>query len=283
MTDSCVHDETRGPVTVITMDRPAQRNAQNVELTYELDRAFHRFAQDDDAKVAVLRGRGPHFSAGHDLAQQPWESTEVPVGMWWNPCDKPGAEWIMAYEQDAYLGMCRRWRELPKPTIAMVQGACLGGALALAWVCDLIVAAEDAFFGDPVVALGCPGIEWFAHPWMLGSRMAREFLLVGDRIDARRAYEIGMVNRVVANDQLEATAMDLAGRMASKPRFALALTKSALNQAEDAMGMREGIDGAFALHQLSHAHNINVSGSPILGDVGTLKDGSPGGAGPRTP
>ena len=103
---------------------------------------------------------------------------------------------------EVYLGMCRRWREIPKPTIAMVQGACIAGGLMLAWVCDVIIAADDAFFADPVVRMGIPGVEYFAHPWVLGPRFAKEMLFTGDRFGARRAYELGMVNRVVPRAEL---------------------------------------------------------------------------------
>jgi enoyl-CoA hydratase len=160
--------------------------------------------------------------------------------------------------------MCRRWRDLPKPTIAAVHGACVGGGLALAWSCDLIVAAEDAFFADPVVSMGCPGIEFFCHPWVLGPRRAKEFLYTGERMSAQRAYEVGMVNRIVPRSELETVATALAERIAERPRFALALTKKAVNACEDEMGLRNGMETTFALHQLSHAHNTNVSGIPVL-------------------
>jgi enoyl-CoA hydratase len=170
----------------------------------------------------------------------------------------------MAFEEETYLGMCRRWRDVPKPTIAAVHGACVGGGLALAWSCDLIIAGESAFFSDPVVSMGCPGIEFFCHPWVMGARRAKEFLFTGERMSAQRAFEIGMVNRVVADDQLEAAVMALAERIAERPRFALALTKKAVNACEDEMGQRSGMETSFALHQLSHAHNTNVSGVPVL-------------------
>ncbi len=261
-----------GAIAVITLNRPEQRNAQDADMTYALDEAFYRFAQDDTARVAVLRGAGPHFSAGHDVTDDPMEHNHRPVSMWPHPKGKPGAEWLMAYEQDAFLGMCRRWREIPKPTVAMVHGACVGGALALAWACDLIVASRDAFFSDPVVRLGCPGIEFFCHPWAMGTRIAREFLFLGERMSADRAYEIGMINRVYERDDLERETMDIASRMAAMPAFGLTLSKMSLNQAEDAMGMRTGVDAAFSLHQLAHAHNINVTGgSPMLVGLDSLK------------
>src|SRR6185437_1684431 len=123
-----------------------------------------------------------------------------------------------------------------KPTIAMVQGACVAGGLTLAWACDLIVAADNAFFSDPVIRMGAPGVEFFAHPWELGARFAKEFLFLGERIDAARARELGMVNRVVPLDRLEAETLEIAEKIAAMPRLALALTKQAVNRAQDAMG-----------------------------------------------
>jgi enoyl-CoA hydratase/carnithine racemase len=116
--------------------------------------------------------------------------------LWWDHVGKAGADARYAREMEVYLGMCRRWREIPKPAIAMVHGACIAGGLMLAWVCDLIVAAQDAFFADPVVRMGIPGVEYFAHPWVLGPRFAKEVLFTGGRFTAERAYQLGMVNRV---------------------------------------------------------------------------------------
>src|SRR5438874_10905271 len=131
--------------------------------------------------------------------------------------------------------MCRRWRELPKPVIAQVHGACIAGGLMLAWVCDLIIAADDAFFADPVVRMGIPGVEYFAHPWVLGPRFAKEMLFTGERFGAQRAYELGMVNRVVPRDELAGAAFELADRIATMPAFGRALAKRAGNQCEDPM------------------------------------------------
>src|SRR5919205_602093 len=194
-----VRYERRGPVAVVTMNRPRYRNAQNSAMTYALDEAFYRAVEDDAVKVIVLAGAGDHFSPEHDVDKSfPRKAT-----LWWDHVGKPGAESRYARESEVYLGMCRRWREIPKPTIAMVQGACVAGGLMLAWVCDLVVAAQDAFFADPVLRMGIPGVEYFAHPWVLGPRFAREVLFTGDRFGARRAYEIGMVNRVVPRAELE--------------------------------------------------------------------------------
>jgi enoyl-CoA hydratase len=258
------------------MDRPEYRNAQNSAMTYALDRAFYRAADDDAVKVVVLAGAGGHFSAGHDIgtperdAHLPFDRT---AGLWWDHSDKPGAESRFARESEVYLGMCRRWRELPKPVIACVQGACVAGGLMLAWVCDLIVASEDAFFADPVVRMGIPGVEYFAHPWVMPPRIAKEFLYTGDRMSARRAYEVGMVNRVVARGELMDHTMELAVRIAEMPRMGLALTKRAVNQAEDLQGLHTGTDSVFGLHHLAHAHNAETAQDPLGGmDVRAMKE-----------
>lgn len=268
----------QGPVATVTMNRPDYRNAQNSAMTYALDRAFYRAADDDEVKVVVLAGAGKHFSAGHDIgtperdAHLPFDRT---AGLWWDHSDKAGAESRYARESEVYLGMCRRWRELPKPVIAAVQGACVAGGLMLAWVCDLIVAADDAFFADPVVRMGIPGVEYFAHPWVMPPRIAKEFLYTGDRMSAQRAYQVGMVNRVVERHELTNSVAALALRIAEMPRLGLALTKRAVNQAEDLQGLHTGLDSVFGLHHLAHAHNAETAADALGGmDIRAMRQHS---------
>jgi enoyl-CoA hydratase len=263
--------EQRGEVAVVTMNRPDYRNAQNSAMTYALDDAFYRAAGDDSVKVVVLAGAGKHFSAGHDFGTPGRDidtSFDRRAGLWWDHVGKEGVENRYARESEVYLGMCRRWRELPKPTIAMVQGACIAGGLMLAWCCDLIIASDDAFFADPVVRMGIPGVEYFAHPWVMGPRFAKEFLFTGDRMGAERALALGMVNRVVPRAELEAETFALAERIGAMPRLGLALTKKAVNQAEDLMGLRAGMDSVFGLHHAAHAHNAEVGGDSLAGQNG---------------
>ncbi|MCX2949048.1 enoyl-CoA hydratase [Lentzea sp. NEAU-D7] len=270
--------ERRDAVAVVTMNRPEYRNAQNSAMTYALDEAFTRAVDDDEVKVIVLAGAGDHFSAGHDIGSPGRDvdtSFERRAVMWWDHVGREGGDLRFAREMEVYLGMCRRWREIPKPTIAMVQGACVAGGLMLAWVCDLIVAAEDAFFADPVVRMGIPGVEYFAHPWMLGPRAAKEVLFTGDRFSAQRAYEWGMVSRVVPRAELESSTLELAGRITAMPRFGLALAKKAVNQSEDLMGLRAGMDSVFGLHHFAHAHNAEVSSDALAGmDARAMKKAS---------
>lgn len=263
-----VRYERRGPVAVVTMNRPEYRNAQNSAMTYALDEAFSRGVDDAGVKVIVLAGAGKHFSAGHDIGTPERDadvSFERKAVLWWDHVDKAGGDQRFARESEVYLGMCRRWREIPKPMIASVQGACIAGALMLAWVCDLIVAADDAFFADPVVRMGIPGVEYFAHPWVLGPRAAKEVLFTGERFSAAQAKEWGMLNRIVPRADLETASIALAEKIAEMPSFGLALTKKAVNQAEDLMGMRSGMDSVFGLHHLAHAHNAEVGGDSLAG------------------
>ncbi len=179
-----------------------------------------------------------------------------------------------------YFNYCLRIWDFPKPTVAQVQGACVAGGLMLAWVCDLIVASDDAFFQDPVVRMGVPGVEYFAHAQELNPRIAKEFLFLGERMSAERAHQMGMVNRVVPRERLEAETYAIAARIAMQPRLGLALTKQVLNRIEELQGLRAGIDLAFGYHRLAHAHTQLQGGDAIGGqDVRSMAAANKGGAG----
>ncbi|WP_299726295.1 enoyl-CoA hydratase [uncultured Endozoicomonas sp.] len=259
--------EVRDGVAIVTMNRPEYNNAQNSKMTYALDDAFRRASSDDDVKVIVLAGAGKHFSAGHDIGTpgRDVDQTFDRASLWYDHTNKPGGEFLYAREQEVYLGMCRRWRDIPKPTIAMVQGACIAGGLMLAWVCDLIIASDDSFYADPVVRMGIPGVEYFAHAHELNPRIAKEFLFLGERMPAERAYQMGMLNRIVSRNELEEQTLAIAGRIAKMPRLGLQLTKQAVNNAEDLMGKRTTMDMVFGLHHFAHSHNDLVSGDRLAG------------------
>lgn len=253
-------------VARIVLNRPESRNAQDTSLLYALNAAFDRAAQDDAIKVIILAAAGPHFSSGHDLREGGSIAEQMapfePVGTWCGfGC--AGAEARMAREKEVYLGLSERWRNIPKPTIAQVQGKCIAGGLMLAWPCDLIVAADDAAFCDNTVGMGVGGVEYFGHPWELGPRKAKELLFTADWLSAQEARAIGMVNHVVPAGELADFTLALAMRIATKPMFALKLAKEAVNAAEDAQGRAGAMQTAFALHQLAHSHNMQVHGVPV--------------------
>lgn len=242
-----------GHVARVTLNRPEVRNAQNRQMTYDLDEALQRATNDDAVKVIVLAGSGPHFSSGHDLKDR-GDFDLQPVGLG-GPFDAPGAEGHLAFEDEVYLKMCRRWHDLPKPTIAEVQGKTIAGGLMLMWVCDLIVAADDALFADPTVNFGVNGVEWFAHPWELGIRKAKELLFTGDFMPAADALRLGMINHAVPATKLRETVDELASKISTRPAFALRLAKMAVNQALDAQGFWTAQQAAFNLQHVGHSHS----------------------------
>jgi len=266
-TEEPVRYEVIDNVAWITMNRPQFNNAQNGQMTYALDDAFNRAVQDDEVRCIVLAGEGKNFSAGHDIGtpgrdvHKHFENRLMVPGH----VNKPAAELLYTREQEQYLGMCRRWRDVPKPTVAMVQGACIAGGLMLAWVCDLIIATDDAFFQDPVNRMGIPGVEYFAHAFELPPRVAKEFLLLGERMSAQRAERFGMVNRIVSRENLRAETAAVAAKLASQPRLGNWLTKQAINHVEELRGKRSAMDAVFHMHHFAHAQNDLVQGNSIAG------------------
>ncbi len=270
-TDSQPEYETDRPVlydvvaniACISLNRPRYGNAQNAQLLYALDEAFSRAAADTQVAAIILRGEGKNFSSGHDIGSPgcdfdvQWPNRRT---LWYDHSVTQGAEKNYAREQETYLGLSKRWRSLPKPVIASVQGGCIAGGLMLAWICDLIVASDDAYFLDPVLMMGVPGVEYFAHCFEMHPRIAREFLYMGEPISADRAAALGMVNRVVPRDDLDRKTMEMAVKIAERPRFALALAKQIFNQIDNLQGRESGLDAAFHAHHLAHAHN------QLLGD-----------------
>jgi enoyl-CoA hydratase len=242
-------------VARIVLARPEVRNAQDTRMLYEVDSALTAAGLNDEVKVVIVAADGPDFSSGHDTrAVGSLEGMDHHVTQS-GGFDAPGIEGTMSYECEKYFGMCWRWRNFPKPTIAQVQGRVIAGGLMLVWPWDLIIASDDATFSDPVTAFGMNGIELFLHPWELGSRRAKELLFTGAAITAEEGASLGMVNRVVPLDRLADYTLALAERVAERPAFGLKLAKSSVNAALDAQGMWPALQAAFGLHTLAHANN----------------------------
>jgi enoyl-CoA hydratase len=247
----------------ITLNRPKSRNAQNTAFLYALNDAFDVLAGDESVRVIILAAAGPHFSSGHDLYETKPEPDKMaaatkghrPVGTW-TGYERPGAEGYLAREMEIYTGFCERWRSIPKPTIAQVQGKVIAGGLMLIWPCDLIVASDDALFCDNTVSMNLNGVEWFGHVSAFGPRKAKEMLFTGDFLTAQDAYRLGMVNHVVPRSELETKTLELATKIASKPSFGLALVKESVNNVEDSAGRLANQRAHFAMHHLLHWHNV---------------------------
>lgn len=250
-------------VARITLARGDDGNRVDAPLFYALDGALRTAALDDEVRVIMLAADGPDFSLG-----QPGASTMAPdpagfepVGLW-NAFSGAGSEGDFAREAELSHGLVDRWRAMPKPLVAQVQGRVVGAGLALMWASDIIVASEDASFRDPSLLEGNIGIAYFAHPAEMGVRKAKEFLFGAEVFDAKEAFRIGMVNRVVANDRLADEALEIAVNIAGKAAFALKLTKETINAAEDAGGRDVSMRTAFAYRQLLKAHWTRLGGFP---------------------
>lgn len=238
---SCIEAERLGPVTRLWHNRPEARNAESQQLLDELDVALREAGADDAVRVVVIAGRGEHFSAGHDLKEAQAKRAGFTVEERWS------------YESVRYFDYCMRIWDFPKPTIAQVQGACVSGGFMVANMCDLVVAADDAFFADPVChTLAAAAVETLIHPWVMGLRKAKELLFTGERMSSADALAIGMINRRVPRASLEAETLALANRIAAAPPFAIKLLKRSLNRTLDAQGLRTALSAHFDTHQLTH-------------------------------
>ena len=218
-----------------------------------------RYEQPSPSVARIVLARAAKHNSINPQYQAAVAASGRQIGHW-SDFQAPGTAGWYAAEKEAYFETAKRWRNLSKPTICAVQGKCIAGALIFAWVCDLIVASEDAQFSDPVMTFGMPAMEWLGHPWELGARKAKEFLFTSDSWTAEEARQMGMVNRVVPRDRLEAATLAMAEKIASKPAFALKLAKEAVNKTLDIQGQANALDAGFYLHHLGHSHNFRVFG-----------------------
>ena len=249
----------------VILNRPRQRNAQSRILLEELDQAFAEAIDDDDVRVVILSGAGEHFSSGHDLgtAEELEDQAKRPYGR--------GIREQHRRSWDLYLDNTLRWRDLPKPTIAQVQGFCIFGGWMIASAMDLIVAADDARFLPSLT-------QYFSAPWDVGARKAKEVLFQSRFMDAPEALRAGFVNTVVPRAELEQETLALARRIAETDRFVLRMLKLAVNQAQDAMGFTAAIRGAHSHHfllaagqALRNAGDFRVEGRRMAGVDQALK------------
>jgi enoyl-CoA hydratase len=233
-----VRAERDGAVVTITLDRPEKRNALDATMLAGLDRALADAEDDGSVHVVVVRGAGDHFCAGFDLGTV--DAGEL-------------VEDRFVREREQLFARALALRDLRKPTIASVQGACVAAGLLISQMCDLVVAADDAYFYDPLPKMGGVGLELLVEPWDIGVRRAKRYLFTGDRIPAADALALGMVTDLVPAARLAEETAELARRVAEMPPGTLALLKRSLNRTQDLMGMRDALEQHFALHELGHA------------------------------
>jgi len=223
--------ERAGEVALLTLARPQRLNAINRQMLGELQEALDEVERDDALRVLMVKGAGGNFSSGFDLKEQ----MEA----------RPSGEqaWREILDRD-FAGIMRFWH-LRKPTIAAVEGYCLAGGCELALCCDITIAAEDAIFGEPELKFGA-GIVVMMLPFLVGPKRAKEIILTGaDRIPAPEAARIGLINRVVPAERLEASALALARHIAVIDPQLVSETKRAINQCFETMGLVEALNAAL--------------------------------------
>lgn len=225
--------EVRNTTAIVTLNRPRYHNAQSWALLDGLDSALDRAAADDAVRVIVVRGAGDNFSSGHDLGTPEQRADREARGI--------PDQGLLFYDnfRKYNLDLTWKWRNLPKPTIAMVRGFCIYGGWMIAAAMDVIFAAPEARF---LPAL----LEYFSVPWDISPRKAKELCFESRFIDAAEARELGFVNRVYPDAELERETLAYAARVAEQNPVALRLSKLAINKAQDLQGLAAGVEGAFA-------------------------------------
>ncbi len=243
--------EVTDGVAVITLDRADKANAQHRPLLIELDDCWQRAAADDEVRVILLQANGRHFSAGHDLSGglRTYEDQSRPRTL------------TDTYTAEAkyFFGYSMSWRNVPKPSIAAVQGKCVAAGLMLCWPCDLIIAADNAEFSDPTARMGLAGIEYMAHAWEFGPRKAKELLFRSRAIDAHEAMALGMVNKVVPLEELRTEAMEWAKDIATLDPMMTRILKRGINATLDAQGFSTSLAHGFDMHELAHGIQWSVA------------------------
>lgn len=225
-------------VAYLTANRPQQRNAQSRRLLEDMDHAFAAAAEAREVNVIVLLGAGEHFSGGHDLG-----SADELADRETRPLQE-GLRGRFDHSRENFVDKTLRFRNIPKPTIAAVQGYCIFAGWMVASAMDLIFAADDARFLSA-------NFQYFSVPWDLPPRRAKELLFESRFIDAPEARELGLVNRVFPREQLIAGVTEYAERIAKNDPFQLRMMKMAVNQVQDTQGFAAHINAAHLMHMVS--------------------------------
>lgn len=237
-----------GRVARVILNRPRYRNAQSRIMLEEMDDAFARSVADDEVRVIVLSGEGDHFSSGHDLGTPEEEADQKKRGF---PTEARG---IYKRMRQLYMENTMRWRNLQKPTIAMVQGYCIFGGWMIASAMDILFASENALFLPSQT-------QYFSAPWDVGPRKAKEILFENRFITAREALAQSFINRIYPLDRLEEETLAYADRVANNDPFVVRSAKFSINHMMDAMGFTAELEAAFQTHFI----NRNMEWSEFKG------------------
>ena len=241
--ETVLYDRVDDDIVKITLNRPERLNAQDARLLRELDEAVVTADRDDSVKVVILTGAGRGFSAGHDMKG-------LNPGVFDIITSTP--EERREFENVYFFEYCLRIRNVRKPVIAQVHGACVAAGWMVASMCDIIVASDDAYFANPVLRMAAAGVELLTEPYDVGFRKAKEMLWTGDRISAEEALRWGAINKVVPREALEEETLNLARRICLTPSYTIRLSKATFNYAQDLQGWRAAQEHHHEVHLMGH-------------------------------
>ena len=250
--ETIIYDKPEEGIARITLNRPEARNALSLRLIDEVYAAAEEAARDDSISVLIYRGNGPSFCAGRDFKERAAIRAQTGMDI---AREIPG-------KGHGFLGFGRETWLHPKCTIAQVHGFALGGGDLLASGCDITVASEDAKFGFPEIRYGGLTSGWFWN-WLMGPKKYKEYMLTGRNIDAREAYEIGLINHVVSLEQLEPTVMSLARDMATLDKNhpgIIRANKAAINTLHPELAL------FFDPRRMEENHYMTRYGATVAGD-----------------
>lgn len=235
--------EVDGNVAIVTLNRPEKRNALSAELKEKLVELLKKAEADDEIAAIVLRGNGKSFCAGADVSPNPKKKEY-----------KGDALKTHAHHEKTLTFHMTPW-ELKKPVIASIQGHAMGAGCEFAMMCDISIAADTAILGEPEIRFASIGSA-VIMPWIIGHKRARQLLYLGDTISAERAEQIGMINLVVPEADLEAETLKFAHRLALVGRETLSAIKMAVNRGIEAQGFHDGMKSGVATVALIHTSKV---------------------------
>jgi enoyl-CoA hydratase len=251
---TCLYEKD-GPIARVILNRPEKANAQNSALAWDFDACLKKADADYDVKVVIIKANGRGFCSGHESGgTAPMEERYPDFA---RSLDATGQTW--KGQLDLFVWPVLYLWEFPKPTISQVHGYALGGGTYFAWLPDIVIASEDAYFQMPLVhGLGLPGGETMIEPWVfMNYHRAAKYLYTAETLTAAQCLEMGLVNEVVPLDQLEARVEELAATISRAPLSTLMYAKAGLKRAWEHMGMRTHLQGAHDLHTLAaHARDV---------------------------
>lgn len=242
--------EREGPIARIILNQPEKANSQSSAMVHDMETCLYDAEKDYDVRVLILKARGAGFCAGHVIGREGTAYEEFREAQ-----EKVGSAWMPQY--DLFVWPVLHLWEFPKPIIAQVHGYAIGGGTYFALLPDITIASDDAYFQMPLVqGLGLPGGETMIEPWVfMNWKHAAEYLYTAQTLSAEEAHQMGLVNRVVPRDELEATVEEMASRIALAPLTTLRATKTLIKRAWELMGLRMHLQMSNDMLSLTGAHS----------------------------